>query len=108
MVSGDAAALEALFLNLLLNAIDATARDGRVAVSMSARDGFAEVRIRDSGNGSAPTDLARAFEPLYSTKPGGTGLGLPIARRIAQSHGGDVHLHRGAGETCASVRLPLA
>jgi signal transduction histidine kinase len=67
----------------------------------------AEVRITDRGGENGNPDLARAFEPLYSTKPGGTGLGLPIAQRIAEAHGGDIRLERGDEETSAVVRLPL-
>jgi signal transduction histidine kinase len=65
--------------------------------------------VIDSGSGIAPDMLERIFDPYFTTKPQGTGLGLPIALRIIQAHGGtlDVSSVLGAGTT-VEVRLPLA
>jgi signal transduction histidine kinase len=69
----------------------------------------AVVAIRDDGAGIPPEDLERVFAPLFTTKEGGTGLGLTIARRIAQAAGGEIHVEstRGTG-TSVEIRLPLA
>jgi len=57
-------------------------------VTVSAADGLCRVRIRDSGPGIPPDVRERIFEPFFTTKHRGTGLGLPTARRIIESHGG--------------------
>jgi signal transduction histidine kinase len=65
------------------------------------------VSIQDTGKGIEPEDLDRIFEPFFSSRPEGTGLGLPIARRIAQAHGGDLSVEsRGGTGTTVTVRLP--
>jgi signal transduction histidine kinase len=108
-VKGDADALEQLFLNLLLNAAQAVAPGGHVAVHVRREDGFAEVVVQDDGAGIPASELERVFEPLYTTRAGGAGLGLAIARRLAEAHGGSISLASTPGEgTTASVRLPLA
>jgi signal transduction histidine kinase len=119
-VLADRSALEQLFLNLLLNAGEALEAEGerRVEVSVGsvtasdeaeAAPGFAEVRIHDTGRGIAAGVLERIFEPLYSTREGGTGLGLPIAERIARAHGGDIRVESEPGRgTTVTIRLPFA
>ena len=103
----DAAALEQLFLNLLLNAAQSLEAGGAATGTVRRRDGHVEVRIRDTGQGIEPERLASIFEPLASTRPGGTGLGLTIARRIAQAHGGGVEIESARGEgTTVLVTLP--
>jgi two-component system NtrC family sensor kinase len=110
-VGADRVQLEQALLNLVSNAVDAMPEGGRL--SLAARpdgDGVALV-VTDSGAGIPPDDLARVFEPLYTTKPPGkgTGLGLPILREIVEAHGGTVRLESRAGEaTTAVVRLPPA
>ena len=89
-VMGDRAALYQLFVNLLLNAAQATPEGGRVHVSLSRSADSVAVRVCDSGPGIAAALREQVFAPFYTTKPGGTGLGLPIARRIAAAHGGRV------------------
>ena len=89
-VMGDSAALYQLFVNLLLNAAQATPAGGRVDVSLSRSAEAIAVRVRDSGPGISPPLREEVFAPFYTTKPGGTGLGLAIARRIATAHGGRV------------------
>ena len=106
-VRGDAAALEQLFLNLLLNAAQSFDNGGVVRVGVEADDGVVRVTIRDAGRGMTPEVKARLFEPFYTTRADGTGLGLPMARRIARAHGGEIEVESvpGAGTTVV-VRLP--
>ena len=109
MVRGDSNALEQLFLNLLLNAVQAVSAGGRIAISFTANGDSVEVSIRDSGHGIPATLIERVFDPFVSTKPDGTGLGLAIARQIAIAHGGDLRLESEPGVgTTAMLRLPLA
>jgi signal transduction histidine kinase len=108
-VAADAAALEQLFLNVLLNAAQALDEGGTAAVRIEAADGRVSVRIRDDGPGIPAEALDRVFEAFYSTRDGGTGLGLPIARRIAQAHGGQLRIHTELGTgTEVEITLPLA
>jgi signal transduction histidine kinase len=109
MVTGDPAALEQLFLNLLLNAAQALDEGGEAAVMVEPGDEQVTIRIRDEGPGIRTEALDRVFEAFYSTREGGTGLGLPIARRIAQAHGGQLRVHSAAGAgTEVEIVLPLA
>jgi signal transduction histidine kinase len=96
-VVADAAQLEAAVLNLLLNATEATPADGAVRISVGHPDGDAtrvRVRIRDGGPGVAAELRERIFQPFFTTKPGGTGLGLALAQRTAEEHGGSLTLAR--------------
>jgi signal transduction histidine kinase len=107
-VSGDPAALEQLFLNLLRNSAESLGSEGSATVSVSESGGYALVTIHDDGPGIPAEALERVFEPFFSTRPEGTGLGLPIARRIAAAHGGALELHSASNAgAIASVRLPL-
>jgi signal transduction histidine kinase len=106
-VSGDPAALEQLFLNLLRNSAESLGSAESATVSVSEEDGYAVVTIQDDGSGMPADVLERVFEPFFSTRPEGTGLGLPIARRIAAAHGGELELKSTPGVgTTATVRLP--
>jgi len=104
-------ALDVLLTELVRNAAEATPPDAtiRVATSRSGEDVVLEVA--DSGRGMSESELLHAFEPFFSTKPpvSSTGLGLPVARALAERAGGDVTLasRPGAGTT-VSVRLPVA
>jgi signal transduction histidine kinase len=91
-VRADEARLAQVFLNLFLNAADAMAGAGRVRVAARAGAGRVEVEVRDTGPGIPPSDLARVFEPFFSTKPAGegTGLGLAISQGIVESLGGEL------------------
>ncbi len=108
-VRGDEAALEQLFLNILLNAAQALGRDGRAGVTASTRTGRAHVDIWDSGPGIAKDRLDMVFDPFYSTKKDGTGLGLSVARQIVLAHGGTIAIDSGANSgTTVSIRIPVA
>jgi signal transduction histidine kinase len=106
---GDAAALEQLFLNLLRNAAEALPEGGLASLRVTTPEGSIEVCVDDSGPGMSPEVQSRAFEPLFSTRTEGTGLGLPIALRIATAHGGSIEIEsRSEGGTRVTVRLPTA
>jgi two-component system nitrogen regulation sensor histidine kinase NtrY len=98
--------------NLLENALQATGQRGTVAVGAEREPGpdgqpGVAITIADSGPGMDPAALARAFEPYFSTKAGGTGLGLPIAKRNIEASGGTVRMTSEAGAgTRVVVWLP--
>jgi len=100
--------------NLVINAADATsglpAHAGRIAITTRQADGGVELRVEDNGCGLSPQVVARAFEPLFTTKPAGrgTGLGLPLCRSVVASHGGWIRLEPvPGGGARATVWLPL-
>jgi signal transduction histidine kinase len=107
-INGDDQALEQLFLNLLLNAVQETESGGRVSAAVVVGDD-AVVSIADTGRGIPQDALDRVFEPFYSTKPEGAGLGLAIAWRTAAAHGGRLTIESAVGRgTTVDVALPLA
>ena len=107
-VLGDQDALEQLFLNLLINGVQATEPGGQVDVRVAlGRD--ATVTIADTGCGIPEGALDRVFEPFYSSKPERAGLGLAIAWRTAAAHGGRLSIESALGRgTTVEVALPLA
>jgi two-component system sensor histidine kinase PilS (NtrC family) len=94
--------------NLCLNAVQAMPEGGELRVGASVHDGRLEVRVTDTGEGIALDDLPHVFEPFFSTKDQGTGLGLALVHRIVQDHGGEVEVQSvpGAGTTFV-VGLPV-
>ena len=108
-VFGDAAGLEQLFLNLLLNAAEALPQGGRATIGAGADGDSACILIEDDGPGIPEPVRDRIFEPLFSTKEAGTGLGLTISRRIVEAHRGELSVRDAeGGGTCVEVRLPAA
>jgi signal transduction histidine kinase len=88
----DPTQLHQALLNLALNAIDAAPAGGRVTLSAWQDGDDVTFRVRNSGL-AIPTEVVdRLFEPFFTTRPTGTGLGLPIAQSIARAHGGDLVL----------------
>ena len=95
--------------NIVENALHAMPGDGALTLTASAAGPFVTIRATDTGMGMDEEALARVFEPYFSTKTTGTGLGLPIARRNVELNGGsiDVESARGRGTTVV-LRLPVA
>ena len=107
-VHGNAEALVGAVVNLATNALDAAG--SRAAVEIEARlDGaMAAIRVRDNGPGVAPEHSARIFDPFYTTRPGGTGLGLAVVKSVALAHGGAVRLEEAPVGACFALELPAA
>jgi signal transduction histidine kinase len=105
--------LESAVRNLVLNARDAlvaSSRPRRMTVGARRRGATCELVVADTGVGIRPEDLPRVFEPFFSTKPhGGTGLGMPLVRKLAELYGGDVDVQSTPGRgTTVTMRLPAA
>jgi two-component system sensor histidine kinase PilS (NtrC family) len=93
--------------NLILNAVQAMPAGGELAVTAAEDDRAVKIAVADTGEGIAPADLAHVFEPFYSTKPGGSGLGLALVHRIVQDHGGDIEVQNRPGRgTTFVLTLP--
>jgi len=106
-LSGDPAALEQVFLNLLLNAAHAAKVGGTVRVRVTPGSDAVEVWIIDDGDGIPPEVRKHVLEPFYSTREHGSGLGLPITERIVSAHGGTLTIETEVGSgTSVRVRLP--
>ena len=95
--------------NIVENALHAMPGIGTLSVSAAAEDGVVAIRVADTGGGMDPEALARAFEPYFSTKGTGTGLGLPIAKRNVELSGGTIAIESSRDQgTAVTVRLPAA
>lgn len=115
-IAVDPAQIEDALLNLIINAIEALDSNGQVTVRVArskeeSADEFEEqaiVEVSDNGRGISDEDITQIFNPFFTTRPSGTGLGLPAVRRIARAHGGsvDVSSTPGKGSTF-TIRLPL-
>ena len=107
-VAGDPVLVEWALEALVKNAIDAlSGRGGRVEVHVESAGGLARVSVRDDGPGVAPVVRSQLFEPGVSTKPGGWGMGLALARRIVeQQHGGRLVYHGGGPGTTFVMEFP--
>lgn len=98
-----------VFLNLIVNAAEAMADGGKLRIKSGADSEQITVRFTDNGPGIAPEDLAHIFEPFYTTKESGTGLGLAVSYNIIESHGGSIGVESVPGHgTTFTVRLPIA
>jgi signal transduction histidine kinase len=112
-IRGDPVQLQQVILNLIINAMDAIsgaqAKEREVSVTTVLSGGRAEIRLADAGPGIAAGDLQNVFNPFFTTKPQGMGMGLAIVRTIIEAHHGQIiaenQQSRGALFT---IRLPIA
>ncbi|HTT69278.1 MAG TPA: ATP-binding protein [Gemmatimonadales bacterium] len=105
---GDAARLEQAILNLSVNAVEAMGEGGRLTITTRLADGAVAIDVRDTGSGIAPENLERVFKPFVSTKPLGTGLGLPLVARVVAAHEGRITVESEVGRgTTFHIHLPV-
>ena len=104
----DANYVQQALMNLVMNAIEAASPQGGVDLRAGANsDGSVWIEVENAGPSIPPASVARLFEPFFTTRPLGTGLGLPIARNIARAHGGDLILSGNEpGRVCFTLILP--
>ncbi|MCC6486323.1 MAG: PAS domain S-box protein [Candidatus Hydrogenedentes bacterium] len=108
-VSGDRSQIRQVFLNLAKNAIEAMDGKGTLKILVILGPSSVEVRFDDEGPGIPPDQVARIFEPFYTTKDTGVGMGLAICLRIVSAHDGTIRAaSRESGGASFSVRLPRA
>lgn len=100
----DADKLEVVFDNLISNAIDAINHNGKITISVFEKDNDVLIEIQDSGKGVPQEHLAKIFEPLFTTKQKGTGLGLASCKSIVEQHGGNISVQN--NPSVFKIRLP--
>ncbi len=111
-VNADPYQIQQVIMNLILNAIQATAAGGQIVLRtlLSEQDGASRcacIEVEDNGKGMTAEEMAKAFQPFFSTKAQGTGLGLAMAKQIVEGHQGRISLHSTPGKgTCVRVELP--
>ena len=106
-VQADPERLRQALLNLLLNALQAMPDGGDLDVTTEPAPGMCRVRVRDTGVGIAPEHLEQIFNLYFSTKPAGTGLGLPMARKIIEEHRGAISVESEPGKgTVFTIDVP--
>jgi signal transduction histidine kinase len=104
----DAGQVRQAVINLVVNAVQAMPGGGRLTVRTFLDGASVVVEVEDTGPGIAEVVRARIFEPFFTTKATGTGLGLPVVKRIVEGHGGELGLRTGPTGTCFTLRFPAA
>ncbi len=108
-IRGDEGLLRAVFLNLVRNSREAMSCGGTLTVRTLGADGGVEIEIGDTGGGITPEDLTRIFDPFYSTKERGTGLGLAFAQQVVNEHRGTIRCESAVGRGAVfTICLPAA
>ena len=112
-VLADEKQMQQVLLNIIINALQAMGEGGTLRVQTDLHNchlgkDFVRIRVTDTGKGIGPESLEKIFTPFYTTKAKGTGLGLPICRKLIKQHGGHVHVESQVGEgTVFSIELPV-
>jgi len=105
----DAEKMRRILINLIENAIDAIPNRGKLTLQSRESDGGVEITLSDNGTGMSKETLERIWNPLFTTKAKGIGLGLPIARRLVEAQGGSIAVQSKQGiGTTFTVRIPKA
>lgn len=98
VVRSDLELLKQVFMNIILNAVQAMPEGGNLKVAMEENTEYVTVSVIDDGEGINPQNIEKIFDPFFSTKDKGTGLGLAIAHKIMQTHGGFIRAYRNKGK----------
>jgi signal transduction histidine kinase len=106
IVHADADQLRIVVVNLISNALDALSGQGKITISGKLAEGGVSLRVADDGPGIAGDAADKVFQALFTTKPNGNGLGLPLCRRIAEAHGGYLLLEPVSRGACFHLWLP--
>tara|TARA_Y100001934_G_C12384689_1_gene794793 strand:- start:1169 stop:2683 length:1515 start_codon:yes stop_codon:yes gene_type:complete len=109
MLNVDGDRIQQVLLNLLLNALDAMTDPGEIKVRLSSPTGdcMTKIAVADQGSGVASTVAPNIFDPYFTTKTAGTGMGLAVCRKIARLHGGDLEFETGDAGTEFTLTLPV-
>jgi signal transduction histidine kinase len=108
LISLDSKKIEQVIQNMVANAIGAISKQGKVEIKTRKSDDFAEIIFHDNGEGIPKENLNKIFEPLFTTKAKGIGLGLAIIKNIIESHHGKIEVENKVGEgTTFIIKLPL-
>jgi two-component system sensor histidine kinase AtoS/two-component system sensor histidine kinase FlrB len=106
-ILGDAELLKQAFLNIVINAMQASSAGGSIKTDLREEDAFVVLSVSDQGEGIRPEDREKIFDPFFSTKDKGTGLGLAITSKIVQGHGGYIKVASEVGQgSTFSIYLP--
>jgi len=107
-IEGDPIQIKQAILNILLNAIENSSSSGSITLSTEAKDGNVSIKVEDEGEGIQPTHRNRIFDPFFSTKEGGIGLGLALAAEVVRLHHGHISFISEVGKGSSFViSLPL-
>jgi signal transduction histidine kinase len=98
-----------VFANIISNAIQAmNSKNGELNIGTGADDNFVRIEFQDNGCGIPEENMTKIFEPLFTTKPKGIGLGLAISKRLVEQNGGKIEVVSQVGQgTTFTVKLPL-
>lgn len=108
LITGNMDRLSQALLNLGKNAIQAMPEGGTLQITAGVTGKLVTIRVRDDGHGISQEEMSKIFEPFYTTKARGTGLGLALCKRIAEEHGGKVTVQSVIGEgTSVSISIPI-
>ncbi len=107
-IEADSDKVKQVFLNIFLNAIAAMKSGGRMEISLKQQNNNVHVIVTDDGGGIPAEDLPRIYDPYFTSKPAGTGLGLAVAQKIMEAHGGSIDIKSDVGKgTTVFLRFPL-
>ncbi len=106
-ILGDSMLLQQLYFNIIKNAIEAIGAKGQIKIEISSDDEFLNIAFIDNGCGMSQENISRIFEPYYTNKEGGNGLGMLVVENIVKSHNGKIQLDSEMGigtKLCISLR----
>jgi two-component system, NtrC family, sensor histidine kinase HydH len=105
-ISSDATRLEQVFLNLVMNALEEMHDSGTLSVSVASDEGRIVIEVSDTGHGIPDNIRSRIYDPYFTTKSNGTGMGLAVCDKIIRQHGGQINVDTGPSGSTFRISLP--